>query len=125
MNGMKMSLLQMNRVDESVKIFDDTDISLSIDSRQDGSQEILNLGVNVSLITLRMSYRDIMSISSIWYSILKRIPASKSEDDSNDKTSQNISIADNPKLSRLQKRISDFDSSQKSKVVMSGEKVIA
>lgn len=122
---MKMSLLQMNRVDESVKIFDDTDISLSIDSRQDGSQEILNLGVNVSLITLRMSYRDIMSISSIWYSILKRIPASKSEDDSNDKTSQNISIADNPKLSRLQKRISDFDSSQKSKVVMSGEKVIA
>ena len=60
-----MSLTQMGNLDESVRILDDVDITLSLDSRQSVAQQMTSIDIASTPIVFRASQRDINLIMAI------------------------------------------------------------
>jgi vacuolar protein sorting-associated protein 13A/C len=60
-----MSLTQMGNLDESVRILDDIDMSLSLDSRQSAAQQMTSIDIMSTPIVFRASQRDINLIMAI------------------------------------------------------------
>ncbi|GJJ09687.1 hypothetical protein Clacol_003911 [Clathrus columnatus] len=64
-NRLGMSLLRMDKPLEAVRFLDDLDLTFSMDNRQITDQRMSNLEVSLQTIIFRVSYRDIILISSI------------------------------------------------------------
>ncbi|GAA5925213.1 hypothetical protein JCM10213_008734 [Rhodosporidiobolus nylandii] len=62
---MGMFLCRMDRPKENIRVLDDLDITLSMDSRADGGRQVTNIDVGVQPLILRVSIRDISLINSI------------------------------------------------------------
>ncbi|GJN91455.1 hypothetical protein Rhopal_004478-T1 [Rhodotorula paludigena] len=62
---MGMFLCRMDRPKENIRVLDDVDIMLSMDSRSDGGRQVTNIDVGVQPLILRVSFRDILLINSI------------------------------------------------------------
>lgn len=60
-----MSLLRMDKPDETVRFLDPIDITLSIDSRQIQTHQKTDIEINVQPVIFRSSYRDIQLITDI------------------------------------------------------------
>ncbi|GLB36151.1 putative vacuolar protein sorting-associated protein [Lyophyllum shimeji] len=60
-----MSLMRMGRSSESVRLLDEFDLTLSLDSRSSSSQQMTSIEVNAKPIVVRASYGDLFLISSI------------------------------------------------------------
>ncbi|KAF8078623.1 vacuolar protein sorting-associated protein 13, partial [Lyophyllum atratum] len=60
-----MSLMRMGKSSESVRLLDDFDLTLSLDSRSSSSQQMTSIEVTAKPIIFRASYGDISMISSI------------------------------------------------------------
>lgn len=67
-----MSLMRMGDVSESVRFVDDTDLTLTYDSRATTSQQMTNIEITAKPIVLRASYRDINLIMSITNKAIER-----------------------------------------------------
>ncbi|BGP36549.1 Vacuolar protein sorting-associated protein 13 [Rhodotorula kratochvilovae] len=63
--GMGMFLCRMDRPKEAIRVLDDVDMTLSMDSRSDGGRQVTNIDVGVQPLILRVSFRDILLINSI------------------------------------------------------------
>lgn len=55
----------MGKESESVRFLDDFDLTVSLDSRSNSSQQMTNMEINAKPIVFRASYRDIILITSI------------------------------------------------------------
>ncbi|GAA5898641.1 hypothetical protein JCM6882_000886 [Rhodosporidiobolus microsporus] len=62
---MGMFLCRMDKPKESIRVLDDLDITLSMDSRNDGGRQVTNIDIGVLPLILRVSLRDIFLINSI------------------------------------------------------------
>ncbi|BGP21450.1 Vacuolar protein sorting-associated protein 13 [Rhodotorula toruloides] len=62
---MGMFLCRMDRPKENIRVLDDVDVILSMDSRTDGGRQVTNIEVGVQPLILRVSLRDIFLINSI------------------------------------------------------------
>ncbi|KWU46731.1 hypothetical protein RHOSPDRAFT_14825 [Rhodotorula sp. JG-1b] len=60
-----MFLCRMDRPKENIRVLDDVDLILSMDSRADGGRQVTNIEVGVQPLILRVSMRDIFLINSI------------------------------------------------------------
>ncbi|GAA5992083.1 hypothetical protein JCM10908_000736 [Rhodotorula pacifica] len=60
-----MFLCRMDRPKENIRVLDDVDLILSMDSRADGGRQITNIELGVQPLILRVSMRDIFLINSI------------------------------------------------------------
>lgn len=60
-----MSLLRMDRPNETLRFLDEIDIVLSMDSRQVSSHQTTDIELNIQPIIFRASYRDILLITDI------------------------------------------------------------
>ncbi|KDE03795.1 hypothetical protein MVLG_05736 [Microbotryum lychnidis-dioicae p1A1 Lamole] len=60
-----MFLCRMDRPKEKIRVVDDFDVTLMMDSRGDAGQQVTNIEVAVQPLILRVSYRDIILIQSI------------------------------------------------------------
>lgn len=60
-----MSLVSMDKPTDSVRILDETDISVAMDSRRSPAGQLTNIEVQSKPIVLRASYRDIMLMTAI------------------------------------------------------------
>jgi vacuolar protein sorting-associated protein 13A/C len=67
-----MSLMTMGDASESVRFLDDTDLTLTFDSRATSSQQMTNIEIMVKPIVLRASYRDINLVMSIANNVVGR-----------------------------------------------------
>ncbi|GAA5859573.1 hypothetical protein JCM8547_006147 [Rhodosporidiobolus lusitaniae] len=63
--GLGMFLCRMDKPKETIRVLDDLDITLSMDSRSDGGRQVTNIDVGVKSLILRVSLRDIFLINSI------------------------------------------------------------
>ncbi|GAA6006460.1 hypothetical protein JCM10207_004941 [Rhodosporidiobolus poonsookiae] len=64
-NKMGMFLCRMDKPKENIRVLDDVDITLSMDSRGDGGRQVTNIDVGIQPLILRVSLRDIFLINSI------------------------------------------------------------
>jgi len=64
--------MTMGDASESVRFLDDTDLTLTFDSRATSFQQMTNIEIMVKPIVLRASYRDINLIMSIANKALER-----------------------------------------------------
>lgn len=64
-NRLGMSLLRMDKPSEAVRFLDDLDLTLSVDNRQIADQKVSSLELLLQTVIFRVSYRDIVLISSI------------------------------------------------------------
>lgn len=55
----------MDKPKETIRVLDNFDISLSLDSRADGGRQVTNIDLGVQPLILRVSFRDILLINSI------------------------------------------------------------
>lgn len=62
---MGMFLCRMDRPKENIRVLDDVDLILSLDSRIDGGRQVTNIDIGVQPLILRVSFRDILLINSI------------------------------------------------------------
>ncbi|GAA5827080.1 hypothetical protein JCM11251_002234 [Rhodosporidiobolus azoricus] len=62
---MGMYLCRMDKPKENIRVLDDLDVTLSMDSRNDGGRQVTNIDVSVLPLILRVSLRDIFLINSI------------------------------------------------------------
>ncbi|GAA5969299.1 hypothetical protein JCM11641_007543 [Rhodosporidiobolus odoratus] len=62
---MGMFLCRMDKPKENIRVLDDLDITLSMDSRADGGRQVTNIEVGVQPVILRVSLRDILLINNI------------------------------------------------------------
>lgn len=60
-----MFLCRMDRPKENIRVLDDVDLILSMDSRTDGGRGVTNIELGVQPLILRVSMRDIFLINSI------------------------------------------------------------
>lgn len=60
-----MFLCRMDRPKENIRVLDDVDLILSMDSRVDGGRQVTNIELGVQPLILRVSLRDILLINSI------------------------------------------------------------
>ncbi|KAK4052926.1 Vacuolar protein sorting-associated protein 13 [Microbotryomycetes sp. JL221] len=60
-----MFLCKMDKPKETLRVLDDFDITLSMDSRADSGRQQTDIDISVQALILRVSYRDIMLINSI------------------------------------------------------------
>jgi len=60
-----MFLCRMDRPKENIRVLDDVDLILSMDSRIDGGRQVTNIDIGVQPLILRVSFRDILLINSI------------------------------------------------------------
>lgn len=67
-----MSLMKMGDASESVRFLDDTDLTLTFDSRATSFQQMTNIELTAKPIVLRASYRDINLIMSITNKAIER-----------------------------------------------------
>lgn len=76
-----MSLVQMGEKMETVKFFDEFDLTLSLDNRSSASHEMMNLELFSKPIVIRASYRDINLIMAILNKAFERLGSSNSKRD--------------------------------------------
>ncbi|GAA6031882.1 hypothetical protein JCM8097_003317 [Rhodosporidiobolus ruineniae] len=62
---MGMFLCRMDKPKENIRVLDDLDITLSMDSRADGGRQVTSIDIGVQPLILRVSLRDIFLINSI------------------------------------------------------------
>jgi vacuolar protein sorting-associated protein 13A/C len=55
----------MDKPKENIRVLDDLDVTLSMDSRADGGRQVTNIDVGIQPLILRVSLRDIFLINSI------------------------------------------------------------
>jgi vacuolar protein sorting-associated protein 13A/C len=60
-----MSLLRMDQPSDGVRILDDLDLTLSMDSRQLSAQQTSSIEITLQPVVFRVSYRDINLITAI------------------------------------------------------------
>ncbi|SCV68005.1 BQ2448_126 [Microbotryum intermedium] len=60
-----MFLCRMDRPKEKIRVIDDFDVTLMMDSRGDAGQQVTNIEIGIQPLILRVSYRDILLIQSI------------------------------------------------------------
>jgi vacuolar protein sorting-associated protein 13A/C len=65
------SLTRMGQRSDIVRLLDDIDLTLSLDSRTTASHQMMNIEVNCKPIILRASYRDILLILGITNKVLE------------------------------------------------------
>ncbi|KAK0465028.1 vacuolar protein sorting-associated protein 13 [Desarmillaria tabescens] len=64
-NRLGMSLISMGRESDTVRFLDDVDMTFSLDSRSNMSQQMTSIEINAKPIVFRASYRDINLITAI------------------------------------------------------------
>lgn len=57
--------VQMDKPKETIRVLDNFDITLSLDSRADNGQQFSNIDIGIEQLVLRVSFRDILLINSI------------------------------------------------------------
>ncbi|KAK4050444.1 Vacuolar protein sorting-associated protein 13 [Microbotryomycetes sp. JL201] len=60
-----MFLCKMDKPKETLRVLDDFDVTLSMDSRADAGRQNTDIDISVQALILRVSFRDIMLINSI------------------------------------------------------------
>ncbi|CEH13766.1 Vacuolar protein sorting-associated protein [Ceraceosorus bombacis] len=60
-----MFMCRMDRPKDSLRFLDNFDLTLSLDSRGSGSRQVTSIEVDVEPLVLRVSFKDIMLISSV------------------------------------------------------------
>lgn len=60
-----MFLCRMDKPKETIRVLDNFDITLSMDSRADNGRQVTDIDLGITPLLLRVSYRDILLINSI------------------------------------------------------------
>ncbi|ORY90221.1 hypothetical protein BCR35DRAFT_261800 [Leucosporidium creatinivorum] len=60
-----MFLCRMDKPKETIRVLDNFDITLSLDSRADAGRQVTNIELGIQPLILRVSFRDILLINSI------------------------------------------------------------
>lgn len=64
-DSLGMSLTRMGKASERAKFLDDTDVTLSLDRRNSASEQWTNIDILCQPVIFRVSYRDILLITSV------------------------------------------------------------
>lgn len=57
--------MQMDKPKETLRVLDDFDVTLSMDSRLDAGRQQTDIDISIQALILRVSFRDILLINSI------------------------------------------------------------
>jgi vacuolar protein sorting-associated protein 13A/C len=61
-----MFMCRMDKPKESLRFLDNFDLTMSLDSRGTGSRQVTSIEIDVEPLVLRVSYRDIMMVRSLF-----------------------------------------------------------